>query len=44
MVSGTDNVRLGWIGVGRMGGALAARLLEAGHELAVYNRTRATAD
>jgi 3-hydroxyisobutyrate dehydrogenase-like beta-hydroxyacid dehydrogenase len=39
-VSDTDGVRLGWIGVGRMGGALAARLLEAGHELAVYNRTR----
>jgi 3-hydroxyisobutyrate dehydrogenase len=33
--------RLGWIGTGRMGTALAARLLDAGHELAVYNRTRA---
>ena len=33
-------IRLGWIGVGRMGQVLAARLLEAGQALAVYNRTR----
>jgi 3-hydroxyisobutyrate dehydrogenase-like beta-hydroxyacid dehydrogenase len=33
-------MRLGWIGIGRMGRALATRLLEAGHPLAVYNRTR----
>ncbi|HVC13661.1 MAG TPA: NAD(P)-dependent oxidoreductase [Acidimicrobiales bacterium] len=31
---------LGWIGTGRMGGAMAARLLSAGFDLAVYNRTR----
>ena len=31
---------LGWIGVGRMGYALVTRLLEAGHEVGVYNRTR----
>ncbi|HWE13956.1 MAG TPA: NAD(P)-dependent oxidoreductase [Solirubrobacteraceae bacterium] len=31
---------LGWIGVGRMGRALVSRLLEAGHEVGVYNRTR----
>ncbi|MGH2916337.1 MAG: NAD(P)-binding domain-containing protein, partial [Solirubrobacteraceae bacterium] len=31
---------LGWIGVGRMGRALVTRLLSAGHEVAVYNRTR----
>jgi 3-hydroxyisobutyrate dehydrogenase len=37
-----DN-RLGWVGMGRMGQALATRLLEAGCELAVYNRTRAKA-
>jgi 3-hydroxyisobutyrate dehydrogenase len=34
-------LRLGWIGVGRMGLALATRLLEAGEDVAVYNRTRA---
>jgi 3-hydroxyisobutyrate dehydrogenase-like beta-hydroxyacid dehydrogenase len=32
--------RLGWIGLGRMGLVLAKRLIEAGHELSVYNRTR----
>jgi 3-hydroxyisobutyrate dehydrogenase len=31
---------LGWVGVGRMGRALVIRLLEAGHEVSVYNRTR----
>lgn len=36
--------RIGWIGIGRMGFALAARLLDAGHDVAVYNRTRAKAD
>src|SRR3981081_2845784 len=37
-------VRLGWIGGGRMGLALATRLLEAGHDLSVYNRTREKAE
>src|SRR5215204_5546389 len=36
--------RLGWAGTGRMGYALASRLLEAGHDVAVYNRTRAKAE
>jgi 3-hydroxyisobutyrate dehydrogenase len=36
--------RIGWIGTGRMGFALAARLLDAGHDLAVYNRTRSKAE
>ena len=36
--------RLGWVGTGRMGYALATRLLEAGCDLAVYNRTRAKAE
>lgn len=35
--------RLGWIGTGRMGYALVERLLAAGHDVAVYNRTRAKA-
>jgi 3-hydroxyisobutyrate dehydrogenase-like beta-hydroxyacid dehydrogenase len=34
---------LGWIGTGRMGHALVTRLLQAGHEVSVYNRTRAKA-
>ena len=36
--------RLGWIGCGRMGLALGTRLLAAGCDLAVYNRTRAKAE
>ena len=36
--------RLGWVGAGRMGQALAARLLAAGHDVAVYNRTRSKAE
>jgi 3-hydroxyisobutyrate dehydrogenase-like beta-hydroxyacid dehydrogenase len=35
--------RLGWIGTGRMGSAMAARLLARGCALAVWNRTRAKA-
>jgi 3-hydroxyisobutyrate dehydrogenase len=35
---------LGWVGTGRMGYALATRLLNAGCDLAVYNRTRAKAE
>ena len=35
---------LGWVGTGRMGYALATRLLDAGCDVAVYNRTRAKAD
>jgi 3-hydroxyisobutyrate dehydrogenase len=36
--------RLGWVGAGRMGVALASRLLAAGHDLAVYNRTKSKAE
>ena len=32
-------MKLGFIGLGKMGLAIAANLLEAGHELAVWNRT-----
>ena len=35
---------LGWIGVGRMGAVLVERLLRAGCEVSVYNRTRAKAE
>ncbi|HZA41697.1 MAG TPA: NAD(P)-dependent oxidoreductase [Actinomycetota bacterium] len=37
-------LRLGWLGVGRMGYPLASRLLDAGCDLGVYNRTRAKAE
>jgi 3-hydroxyisobutyrate dehydrogenase-like beta-hydroxyacid dehydrogenase len=35
---------LGWIGAGRMGAAMAARLLRSGHQLSVFNRTRSKTD
>jgi 3-hydroxyisobutyrate dehydrogenase len=34
---------IGWIGAGRMGSAMVTRLLESGHPVAVYNRTRSKA-
>ena len=36
--------RLGWIGIGRMGYAMAERLAKGGADLAVWNRTRAKAE
>lgn len=33
-------MKVGFIGLGRMGEGMAANLLKAGHELTVYNRTR----
>ena len=36
--------RIGWVGAGRMGFALAERLLKAGVKLSIYNRTRAKAE
>lgn len=44
-MSGSLNApRIGWIGAGRMGAALARRLVDAGHDVAVYNRTRSKAE
>ena len=37
-------MKIGWIGVGRMGAPMAARLLRAGHDVAIWNRTRAKAE
>ena len=39
-----SNHTIGWIGTGRMGYAMARRLIEAGCNVAVYNRTRAKAE
>jgi 3-hydroxyisobutyrate dehydrogenase-like beta-hydroxyacid dehydrogenase len=36
--------KIGWLGAGRMGFSLAARLLKKGCDLAVYNRTRSKAE
>ena len=37
-------MRLGWIGIGRMGYEMAGRLARGGTDLTVWNRTRAKAD
>jgi len=42
--SPAHGARLGWIGIGRMGYAMAERLAKAGADLTVWNRTRAKAE
>jgi 3-hydroxyisobutyrate dehydrogenase len=37
-------VKIGWIGAGRMGTPMAERLIKAGHDVAIWNRTRAKAE
>ncbi|HLK71182.1 MAG TPA: NAD(P)-dependent oxidoreductase [Steroidobacteraceae bacterium] len=37
-------MQIGWIGMGRMGQAMARRLLTAGHALHIWNRTRSKAE
>jgi len=37
-------MKVGFIGLGHMGAGMAANLLKAGHEVTVYNRTRAKAE
>jgi 3-hydroxyisobutyrate dehydrogenase len=44
MSAAANHQTLGWIGTGRMGSVLAARLLEAGCDVTVQNRTRAKAE
>jgi 3-hydroxyisobutyrate dehydrogenase-like beta-hydroxyacid dehydrogenase len=44
MTQGATRHRLGWIGLGRMGNAIAERLATAGCDLKGYNRTRAKAE
>ena len=39
-----DKIRIGWIGCGRMGTAMARRLVVAGNDVHVTNRTRAKAE
>ena len=37
-------MKIGFIGLGAMGNGIAARLIEAGHELTVWNRSRGAVD
>jgi len=36
--------KIGWIGTGRMGAPMAERLLKAGHDVTIWNRTRSKAE
>ena len=36
--------KIGWIGMGRMGLPMAERLIKAGHDVSIWNRTRAKAE
>ena len=40
----TDKRKIGWIGAGRMGIPMAERLVKAGYDVTVWNRTRAKAE
>lgn len=39
-----DALKIGWIGLGRMGSSMAERLIKAGHDVSIWNRTRAKAE
>ncbi len=43
-MANTTSPKLGWIGIGRMGHAMAERLAKGGADLTVWNRTRAKAE
>ncbi len=36
--------KIGWIGVGRMGYSMVERLLKAGHDVSIWNRTKSKAE
>lgn len=44
MTNETGKMKIGWIGAGRMGAAMASRLAKAGEDVTVWNRTRAKAE
>ncbi|MFP3914430.1 MAG: NAD(P)-binding domain-containing protein, partial [Actinomycetota bacterium] len=44
MVTLSPRPKIGWIGTGRMGYAMVQRLLKAGHDVSVWNRTRSKAE
>src|SRR5690348_15873179 len=44
MAGRDDTHRLGWLGIGRMGMEMGRRLLEAGCDLAVFNRSMSKAE
>ena len=43
-MAATNVQKIGWIGMGRMGFPMAERLIKAGHQVAIWNRTRSKAE
>lgn len=43
-MAGVPQTRVAFLGLGKMGHGMAGRLLEAGFDVAVWNRSRAKAD
>ena len=39
-----NEIRIGWIGMGRMGYPMAERLVKAGYDVSIWNRTRSKAE
>jgi 3-hydroxyisobutyrate dehydrogenase len=39
-----NTLKVGWIGMGRMGYAMAERLVKSGHDVSIWNRTRSKAE
>src|SRR5581483_3581982 len=40
----SKDLKIGWIGMGRMGYPMAERLLKAGYDVSIWNRTRSKAE
>src|SRR5215468_10834222 len=43
-VMAKNELKIGWIGMGRMGSPMAERLLKAGYDVSIWNRTRSKAE
>lgn len=44
METSMGSIKIGWIGTGVMGNAMCAHLIDAGHQLFVFNRTQSKTD
>ena len=44
MANNNNTPSVGWIGMGRMGFPMAERLLKAGYDVSIWNRTRSKAE
>src|SRR6266480_4418081 len=44
MLMAENKQKIGWIGVGRMGYPMAERLIKAGYDVSIWNRTRSKAE